>query len=86
MCKLIISTIALFILFCSCSSQNRKVTNESFTKKELIVSDTSDSWGADITLSITAKSIDKNGNKTLTAISSYKGQDVGLQILILSNL
>ena len=46
----------------------------------MLVSDTSDGWGGDITLSILKSQKQKDSKKILTVISSYKGKDVGFEL------
>src|SRR5579863_7345963 len=77
-CKLLI--IILSLIFISCNtipSQTNVVTHE---KKEMQVSDTSDGWGGDITLSILKSQLQEDGKNILTVISSYKGKDVGFEL------
>ena len=58
-------------------AQSNVITRE---KREMQVSDTSEGWGGDITLSIIKSQIQEDGKKILTIISSYKGKDVGFEL------
>jgi hypothetical protein len=77
-----IITILLFTIFLSYSCKNSPTIyeNKIFDKKEMIIGDTSEGWGGDIRLSIVQIQQKENGVKILTAISSYKGTDVGFNL------
>lgn len=64
----------------SCNTMPAQTNVVAHEKKEMQVSDTSDGWGGDVTLSILKSQKLENGKKILTVISSYKEKDVGFEL------
>jgi hypothetical protein len=79
--KQLLATILVLFLILGCSKSEEKKDAINYPKSEMVVSDTTDSMGGDLKLSIT--SINENdSSKVFKVISSYKGLDVGLNVSV----
>lgn len=72
--------VFLSVAYVSCENSSKKSNTVSYEKKEMLVSDTAEGWGGDVILSIVKIQDEQSGEKILTAVSSYKGKDVGFEI------
>lgn len=78
----ICATLGFIIV--SCNNPQARSTVINLDKKEMRVSDTTDSWGGDVTLSIVKIEKQDASKKILTVVSSYKGKDVGFELVLSS--
>jgi hypothetical protein len=73
----LISLTALILLVTSWNNSPAQSNTIKLNEKKMLVSDTSDGWGGDVTLSIVVIQNKEAGKKALTVTSSYNGTNVG---------
>lgn len=77
--KYILQIILLGFFAMACDNSSNISKDVILQKKEMIISDTSDSWGGDAKLSI-IKIQKQNNKKIFTVISSFNGADIGFEL------